>query len=423
MKSSTTLSFIKKNVSPITPIKQNCNIQRTCESCLYVNQSYQDGLKLKFNQSLKVLQDRQILTRTRVLPPVACEQIFSYRSTLKLAVRKSEDASLKIGLFHPGTHNVVEIAECPLHLPVLRRMLGRITPLLQAAAKEGKIKAWDETEVEGELRYLVARASHSTDEIQITFVVTHTDNKNFYRELIRDLKNNNFKVVSAFLNVNTSRGNDIFGESYVQLSGQEQLRISLNGTMFSVSPGSFLQVNPWQAEKIYSRIGQLIGVSERRELAWDLYCGMGPIALMLAKNNFRVWGVEENPHAISDAKQNMAREEFAEEQIQFQCSSIEEAIDDIPSWSLSPSFIVVNPSRRGLSEKVREKLANQLSGNNRLQYLIYVSCEMQTLARDLETLLATGARLNQIEAFDMFPHTEKLEWLAVITPANERNRQ
>lgn len=414
---SSSLGFITKRSSVVRPIKQNCDIQRKCQSCQYVNLDYKANLQKKFDLGIQVLEEKKLLSRTRLIVPHESEQSFGYRATLKLAVRPAED-SLCLGLFHPGTHEVVDVTSCPLHLKPLQKMLTHLSPLLKEGAKAGHFTAWNEQTQSGDLRYLVARASKSTEEIQIIFVVGNTEKKNYFRDLVRDLRNNYYlNVVSAFLNVNASTGNDIFGEEFLKIAGQDQLRVAMNGSLFAASPGTFLQVNPWQAEQIYNRISQIGGRADGGEVAWDLYCGMGPIALSLAKQNYRVWGVEENPHAIHDAKLNLGRNDLSDTKASFTCGLLEESLESAPLWAENPTLIVVNPSRRGLAENVREKLRSQLSGKNRLHHLVYLSCEIKTLARDLEDLLSSGARLNQIEAFDMFPHTDKLEWLAVLTPA------
>ncbi len=408
--------FAKERKAPVSPIWQNCAIQRQCESCRYVNQGYETKLRKKFDDSLKDLSEKNLLIKTRIVAPQPAERNFQYRSTLKLAVRENSDSTLGIGLFHPGTHEIVDISTCPLHIEPLQKLISRLSPLLKSAAKQGLLKAWNEITQEGDLRYFIARASHTTDEIQIIFVVSNDEKKAYFRDLVKDFRMNGMNIVSAFLNINTTSGNDIYGREFIKIAGQDHLRVSFNGLLLGASPGTFLQANPWQAEIIYNRIAQFCGHADQSELAWDLYCGIGPIALSLAKHKFRVWGVEENPHAINDAKLNVGRNDIPETQMGFNSGLLENELETVPFWAENPSLIVVNPSRRGLAENVREKLLQQLSGKNRLRHILYLSCEVKTMARDLEVLLSQGARLNQVEAFDMFPHTDKLEWLAVITP-------
>lgn len=410
------LSFVAKKIrSRALP----CEIRESCQSCRFVNQKYADGLQSKFKESLVALEEKNLLSRTRILEPQAAERNFAYRTTMKLAVREEPNGQMAIGLFQPGSHKVINVSSCPLHVEGLQKLLIQLQPVLQLAHQEKAFSAWNEQECRGDLRYIVARASNLTNEVQLIFVVSNDEKKNFFRNMTRDLSRRGVQINSAFLNINDTVGNDILGRDFVLLQGQEHLRVSMNDFALSAGPGSFLQVNPWQASHIYSRIAQFAETTKNGDVAWDLCCGIGPISLSLARKGFRVWGMEENPGAIEDAKNNALRNNFSEEQITFECGRIEDHFSNVPMWATGPSLVVVNPSRRGLAPVMREQLAKLLQQPTSLRHLLYMSCEVQTLARDLEDILAKGGRLSQIEAFDMFPHTEKLEWLAVISPSNK----
>lgn len=405
----------KEKPNPSAPLlRLPCDIREKCNSCRFVNISYESGLEMKYSLAVEELQKSELLKGVRLLVPQVSPQLFGYRATLKLAVR-SNGGGLEIGLFKPGTHQVVDINSCPLHVAPLRRLLMALHLILNDLVSQGTLTAWDEHTRQGDLRYIVARASHLTGEIQLVFVVADESRRGLYRNIVRDLKKRDLNINSAFLNINLDVGNAIFGKQFVKLAGQDHLRVVLNGLHLSVSPASFLQVNPWQATALYRRIVDLMGTEGRGSVAWDLYCGIGPIAISLAKCGFRVWGMEENPTAIEDARANASRNEIPKNRIGFQSGRIEDVINNVEAWAADPSVIVVNPSRRGLADSVRKHLAERLTAKGTLQTLLYVSCDIKTLARDLEELTKSGARLRQIEAFDMFPHTEKLEWLAVLT--------
>lgn len=392
-----------------------CEIREKCNSCRFVNIPYETGLGLKYRQAVENLQKSELLKGVRLLAPQTSPKLFGYRATFKLAVR-SHQGGLHLGLFKPGTHQVVEMNSCPLHVPVLRRLLKALQAQLTDLVAQGALTAWDESTRQGDLRYVVARASHLTGEIQLVFVVADESRKDVYRALVRELKKQELTINSTHLNVNPDVGNAIFSRHFVKVSGQEHLRVVLNDVNLSVSPGCFLQVNPWQASALYRRIAELAGTEGRGAVAWDLYCGIGPIAITLAKCGFRVWGVEENTIAIEDACLNATRNDIPSNRIGFRAGLIEDEIKKADEWASQPTLVVVNPSRRGLAEFVRANLAERLKEKGSLQYLFYVSCDISTLTRDLEDLTRNGARLRQLEAFDMFPHTDKMEWLAVVTP-------
>lgn len=371
------------------------------------------GLTEKFERGVKLLTDTGVVAQSRILPTAKSPKSLEYRCLFKLAVRKAppgpEGASrFQIGLFAPGTHDVVDMADNPHHALPLKRLLNDIRYELEASP----ITPYDEATNTGQLRYLVARSAHFTGEILLTFVVTESLKVELKR-VVASLQRKGHKINSAHMNLNNERGNAIFGAETVRLSGTDRLRERLCDLDFEVGPTSFFQINPWQAINLYRRIEQIAGPPGRPAVAWDLYCGTGQIALVLARLGYRVLGIEENPQAIDDACLN-AKKNQLQEQATFIAARVEDSREEVPVWARSPELIVVNPSRRGLAESTRKHLARLLAMFPECRFM-YVSCEVETLARDLKELTSTGFQVRQVEPFDMFPQTDNMEWLAVMT--------
>ena len=406
----------------------SCDIKQVCKSCHYVNQNYKETLKEKHTAALEKLKaeifthhEDKSKTEGSKIPPltaiVPSPKQLEYRALAKLAVRPSDvdETESVIGLFEPESHNIVDALPCPLHTYAIKRFIRDLQPLL----KDFAIKPYSEKTVSGDLRYLVVRSSHLTNELLITFVVT-TPIKQQLRPLLSKLKLMGHKIASAYMNINQSTGNAIFGADTVHLSGAARLRERFCDFDLEVSPRSFLQVNPWQAIQLYRRIEQIVGHLSREEDAnspripvWDLYTGVGIIALMLARSGYRVLGIEETEDAIFDARDNAKRNRLGDF-IEFLSGRTEDLIEKLPNWAQRPKLITVNPSRRGIADNVREKLVQvmKLIPDCRL---LYISCDQDSLSRDLKTFTASGFRIRQIEAFDMFPQTNKIEWLVVVT--------
>jgi len=400
-------SYKKKDDSELM-----CRIAKECGACPYVNDEYPEGLDKKFNIGLKFLKDANVLEGTQVVPVERSPLITEYRSIFKLAVRAKQtefnDDRFAIGLFKPGTHAVTEIDHCPLHTLPLKRFLLTLREVLN----QSSIKPYDEKRHDGELRYIVARASHMTGQIMVTFVVTKPIKRELKNVVLR-LRTMRQKVVGAFMNINDEKTNAIFGEETKLVVGADRLREALCEVKYEVSPTAFFQVNPWQAGNLYRRVESIAGRPAESEHAWDLYCGSGQISLILAKQGYNVTGIEENEKAIVDAEANAVRNDL-QGKTSFIAGRVEDMQDKIPEKALAPKVIVTNPSRRGLAESTRKFLTDVLSKNEQTR-LIYVSCEAETLARDLKELVSKGFRVRQIEGFDMFPFTSKMEWIAVVT--------
>ncbi|MCX6131037.1 MAG: 23S rRNA (uracil(1939)-C(5))-methyltransferase RlmD [Proteobacteria bacterium] len=395
-----------------------CQIKDSCGTCRYINSSYEASLNDKYQAALKKFEGLGLLEGTALVAPVASPRMTAYRTHAKLAVRHASEASLRplrterfaIGLFQPDSHKLVHLENCPLH----RESINRLLPDLQAELEASCLEPYSETRHTGDIRYIAIRASHQTEELMLTIVTQEEKDKVELKAIILRLRQKGHLIVAAFQNINPNRTNAIFGSLTKKLVGADGLRESICGLSFEIGPTSFFQINPWQASFIYRRLQQLAGVRNDGAVAWDLYCGTGQISLLLGQQGYRVLGIEENPEAIKDAEANLIRNRLqAVVPPSFISARVEDLNGRFPDWSNDPLLIVANPSRRGLAEGARQMVLQGLRQREGSR-LIYVSCEAETLVRDLAELAKAGHKLQQLECFDMFPFTEKLEWLAVV---------
>lgn len=405
----------------------HCGMKAKCGACEFVNLPYELGLKEKHRRGAEILEKTGLVPKSRILPPVKAPRPYEFRSLFKLAVRPAPASErpaapthpddpaapvaprFAIGLFEPGSHTVVDMDDCPLHVVPLKRLIKD----LREELNQSPLTPYDEATGTGQVRYLAARAAHLTNEIMVTFVVTEPL-KVELRRIVEKLQRRGHKINSAHLNLNTERGNAIFGKETIRVAGADGLRERVCDLDFEVGPTSFFQINPWQAINLYRRIEQVVGAAGTPGTpAWDLYCGIGQISLVLARLGYKTLGIEENPEAVKDATAN-ARRNRLENNAEFLAARVEDATTKIPRWAQQPSLIVANPSRRGLHEATRQHLAMTLVSNPDARF-VYVSCNVETLARDLTALASTGYVVRQAEAFDMFPQTDDMEWLVVLT--------
>lgn len=391
-----------------------CQIQASCGGCTSINSTYEAGLNRKYQAALERFRENNLLVGTNVLSPKASPRMLGYRAHAKLAVRPASEAELAIdgkrfaiGLFQPQSHQLVHIDKCPLH----RSSINRLLPDLQEELEASALQPYSEKDHSGDLRYLAIRAAHKTEELMLTFVVMDERFRVELKAMVLRLRQKGHTIVSAHINVNPLETNTIFGPMTKKLAGADGLRESLCGLFFEIGPTSFFQVNPWQAEVIYRRVESLAGSAKEGEVAWDLYCGTGQISLLLAQQGYRTLGIEENPQATDDARANALRNRLKGPD--YIAGRVEDLEGRLPDWSEAPRLIVANPSRRGLAPAARRLIQTGLTQRPESR-LIYVSCEAETLVRDLVELTQSGRKLRQLECFDMFPFTEKLEWVAVL---------
>lgn len=394
-----------------------CNISEACGACPHINGDYDQGLALKHEAGLGLLRDADVLGKAHIAPPVASERKAGYRTLAKLAVRAPKDGPAQtkdgapnrfaIGLFVPGSHEVVAIGRCPVQRHTINSFVEELTYELN----HSPLSPYDEQAHSGDLRYLVVRASHLTEELLVTYVIRSPSAEPVLKAMTQIMKKRGHRIRSAFVDINDARTNAIFSHQTKRIVGLDRFRMRVCELDFEMGPTSFFQINPWQAETIYRRIEALCG-RYAGQVAWDLYCGLGQISLVLARQGIKVFAMEENPAAIADAQRN-ARANLADNHPEFVAGRVEDGLQLAPEWARAPDVIVVNPSRRGLQPSVCELLASRLEQHPDCR-LIYVSCEVSTLARDLARLTAAGRAVRQLESFDMFPHTANMEWLAIV---------
>ena len=373
-----------------------CQVQEICGLCPDVNQPYSKSLPQKYKKEIEVFEKNPIFSSTRFLPAVESPLAVGYRCAAKLAIEADKQNQFKIGLYAPGTHDVTDIEQCPLHTSSIRRLL----PLLKERLDASSLTPWNGQS--GDIRYLVIRASHLTDELMLTFITSRNCKKDLVR-IVRGMKDT--QIVSLYQSIHDGNGNGIFGSTPEHLAGISGLRESLCQLQFQLGPRTFFQINPRVASQLYRRIEHIAGNGKNLE-AWDFYCGSGPITMLLARAGYQVTGVEENPESIEYAERNMSRNHL---KARLLVSRVENT-----ALSGNPSLIVVNPSRRGMAAAARQRLKDVACENK--STVIYISCNAETLIRDLEELTTeSNLKVRQVEPFDMFPQTGHFEWLTVLS--------
>ncbi len=398
----------------------NCRIQRFCQNCSTVNLDYHEQFNKKFEASLKTLKQDGIWSEGILSKAHKTPKIFGFRATAKLAIRRGRYDLFDIGLFKPNSHNIEDITSCGLHTKSIFRFLTDLKDILNnpSMIQSLNLSPYEEGKNSGLLRYIVVRAHPTTEELFISFVATR-DCKKELLELLKPLKAIH-RITGCALNIHTENSNQIFGEEWIKVLGSETQRQSFCGQLFEVSPQSFLQTNPWTAELIYNRIADLIyyPMTNSKDMfsktLLDLYCGIGVTSVLALKAGYKVLCIEENPYALADLQKNTQRFlsdfKIKKNPVEVITSRVEDSVEKL--MEAKPDVIIVNPSRRGLDKSVCLQLAQKVK--NLGSRLIYVSCELSTLSRDLKVLKNEGITLKQLEAFDMFPHTDKLEWLAIL---------
>jgi 23S rRNA (uracil1939-C5)-methyltransferase len=340
------------------------------------------------------------LANLSVPPLIPSPRQFGYRARVKLAVRR-EGGKVVIGLYMPETHKVADASACLVHPP----QVNEIIQFLKHAIERLNIIPYDEVHDTGQLRYLDIRYSFWQHQALLTLVTRHMHFPEV-RDLVRELERR-FPFLSGVVqNIHDKPGNVIWGERFHPLRGRDSLLEKLGPLRLRIPVNVFTQANPPVARQLYALVLEWAAL-KGEEIALDLYCGIGPIALHLAGMAKLVIGIDENEGAINVAKENARRNGY--HNTRFFAGDAAEKLREAAANLARIDVIVVNPPRKGLSP---EAFASVVAVS--APRLIYVSCEPQTLARDLDHFVQEGYETQRVQSFDMFPQTEQVETVALL---------
>ena len=349
---------------------------------------------------VKALAAYPLLAHLEVSPVIASPQRLGYRSRIKLVVRRSK-GEVAAGLYVPGSHHVVDISSCPVH----PRSVNQVVQYLKKKIQELGIVPYDERNDSGDLRYVDFRYSFARRELSVTLVTRHAS---FPQggALARFMQHRFPFIVGVIQNINDQKGNVIWGKSFRTLAGRDTILERLGELKFVYPAGVFSQANPFTARRLYERVCEMAHLGGG-ECVLDLYCGVGPISLYLGAAAREVWGIDDSELAVATAKQNARRNGLGN--CRFVAGDVAQTLSQFTQRVSRFDLLVINPPRKGVQPAAMERIQTMT-----VPRIIYVSCNPQSLARDLERFVHGGYVLRSLQAFDMFPQTEEVETVALL---------
>jgi 23S rRNA (uracil1939-C5)-methyltransferase len=386
--------------SPARLVKPVCDKWMHCDGCPFVLMGYQAQLEWKKGMVESFINRYQSLRTVVVHPVIPSDKSLGYRNSAKLVVG-GKFAEPLVGMYRSNTHEVIDINDCPLHHP----LINRVVKVVKEGIKKGKVPIYSQRTGSGILRYLVVRVSESAGRAMVVFV-TARRSFNEIHHLSKYLQSQVPEVVVVAQNVNSSAGNVILGQHDYFVTKEQVLSDTIGNIRFFISPRSFFQVNNSGARSIYEKVLEWSGLSGR-ETVVDVYCGVGGISLYLAGRAKEVIGYESIGEAVADAEKNARLNSIGN--CRFEAGDAAELLAELHEEGEKPDLVVLNPPRKGCEERVLKNVA--ALGPKKV---IYVSCSPQTLARDLDILAGLGYKTNEIQPVDMFPQTPHVENVALL---------
>ena len=385
-------------------VSPDCDIYPKCGGCQLRHCTYQEELRLKQQRVDDALARIGGLSlRTQCIHPA--QQTCGYRNKVQFPVGGSLESGVKLGFYRARSHDVMDAENCRLQ-PESCNRAGRA---LKAWMQRYQVPPYDERSRTGLVRHLYCRVNAEGE--VLACVVANADALPHEQALADAMREAVPSLSGLVLNCNTRDTNVILGDSYRTIWGSDTLYDTLCGLRFRLSVPSFFQVNRVQAEVLYRRAAAFAGLTGE-ETVVDLYCGTGTITLVMAGRAKHVIGVEIVPEAIEDAKANAVRNGF--DNVEFLCADAKAAASAFSARGLRPDVICVDPPRKGLAPEVIDSMAEMTP-----ERIVYVSCDPETLARDLKRFQALGYCATQAEAVDLFPGTGHVETVVLMSKVKE----
>lgn len=360
-----------------------CPLFAKCGGCQSMHLKYSEQLKRKRQTVVDALERIGKFFNVNVLPCFPAPFPLGYRNKIQLPVTPSG----KMGLYAWNSHNIIEIEKCYIHSSLGEKALESIRNILQSFPQLTK-----------NLNHVLIKTAIFTKQI-LVILVTEKEKIIDLPLLAKKILDSKIEIKGVVQNINSSKGNVILGKKFQLLEGKPYIEEEICNLSFKVSPSSFFQVNPFQAENLYKETVKLCALSGKETLL-DAYCGVGTLGLILAKHAKKVFGVECISQTVQDAKENARRNQIFN--AEFICASIENVLDKIKAIDVA----VLNPPRKGCDLSFLQKLICL-----KPKRVIYISCNPATLARDLAFLHEGGYTIDHIQPFDMFPQTAHVETL------------
>lgn len=380
--------------------ESDCATYKRCGGCSLRHMTYESTLKLK-RQVVQNLVNKGLTKKVEVLETIGMENPYNYRNKAQYPIGLNSEGQPEVGVFAQRTHTIIPIQTCLIQTEISQKIAKTILNFV----KEKNIQVYNEENQKGLLRHIVIKVGKYTNQVMCILVVN--DSKfNQEQELVKLLCEKYPEIKTIVKNINNKNTNVILGKENINLYGNGYIEDKLGEYIFKISPMSFYQVNPVQAEILYTTAIDQANL-DRNDILFDLYCGIGTIGIFASKYVNKVYGIEIVPQAIEDAKENAKINDV--KNIEFICGDVEVAFDElINKEKIVPSAIIVDPPRKGLDNKTVENIAKIKPAK-----LVYISCNPATMVRDL-TKLENIYNIKAIQPVDMFPWTNGVESITIL---------
>lgn len=384
--------------------KQSCPVYKKCGGCQLQNLSYPEQLEFKQRKVEKLL--KRFCTVEKI---IGMKTPYHYRNKVQAAFYTDKKGKIISGVYQSGSHHVVGIDSCQTEDVIADKIIVAVRKLLPSF----RMTTYNEDTGKGFLRHILVKRGFATNQIMLVLVTgtpVFPSKNNFVKAILKQFP----EITTIVQNINPYRTNLVLGDNQKVLYGKGYIEDILCGCRFRISPKSFYQINPVQTEVLYGKAIEFANL-KGNETVLDTYCGIGTIGIIAAKNGAgNVIGAELNGDAVRDAIVNARANNL--KNIRFYKADAGEFMREVADEDEKPDVVFMDPPRAGSDRKFLDSLIKMSP-----KKVVYVSCNPETLARDLAYLTQNSPyKAQKIQPVDMFPHTAHIETVCLLSKLNTK---
>lgn len=375
--------------------ERRCSCFKRCGGC---------QLDVPYSEQIRLKQDkvqRMFAGLCRVNDIISMNYPYNYRNKVQTVYRMTSSKKLISGVYQSTSRTVTAVDDCFLE----NKTASKIVSVLKKLFLSFKIMPYDEKTGRGLLRHTLIRVAENTGQVMLVMVMASPifpSKKNFVKALLEKCP----QITTIVRNINPDGIPLTLSERSEIMYGSGKIVDELCGCKFLISPASFYQVNTKQTRKLYEQVLEAVGITEGMKVI-DAYCGVGTIGMICASHSASVLGVESNPAAVKDAKANAKLNKL--DNIKFVNADATRLLCELAEKGEKYDAVILDPPRAGSTPEFIEACA-ALSPER----VVYVSCKIETLHRDIKLFSKQGYRAVLIQPVDMFPHTTGIETVVLL---------
>lgn len=373
-----------------------CAVAKKCGGCQLTNMPYNQQLSFKQSKAIKLLGKF-----CRIDEIIGMKEPYHYRNKVQAAFGQTKSGMIISGVYQSSTHNIVKVDSCLIEDKKADEIIVTIRELI----KSFRLSIYNDRTGKGFLRHVLIKRAFGTGEIMVVLVTGTAEFKsknNFCKALLKEHP----EITTIVQNINNNFTSLVLGDRQIVLYGDGYIVDELLGFRFRISPKAFYQINYKGTEILYRKALEFADI-DKDDVVIDAYSGVGTIGIIASRYAKEVISVELNKDAVKDAKINASINKL--KNIRFFCADATQFFLDAAKENIKVDIVLMDPPRAGSTLAFMKSVCELAP-----EKIVYISCNPETLARDLTYFTKNGYKAKKIQPVDMFPHTNHIECLVCL---------